>query len=115
MPGNTYGHGVVEGVVVDTGSQGEIQHAALKELQGFRHLLMEILRGFVGAGKVQIVRVQPVRAKRGSEGLREWKNIYLHNRFGNSNQLQEPRERRRVCNSIPPTACHPVAFFHSFE
>lgn len=32
VAGNTYGHGVVEGVVVDTGSQGEIQHTALKQL-----------------------------------------------------------------------------------
>lgn len=73
VAGNTYRHGVVEGVVVDTGSQGEIQHAALKELQRLRHLLVEILGGFVGAGEVQVVRVQPVRGeKRASQGGVRW-------------------------------------------
>lgn len=63
VPGNTYGHGVVQGVVVDTGSQGVIQHTALKQLQGLRHFFMEIFRGFVGAGEVQIIGVQPVGGK----------------------------------------------------
>lgn len=80
MAGNTYRHGVVEGVVVDTGSQGEVQHTALKELQRFCHLLVEILCRFVGTGEVQIIRVQPEGGKRGSEGLREWKTfIYTTN------------------------------------
>lgn len=72
MPGDTYRHGIVEGVVVDTGSQGEIQHTALKQLQRLRHFLVEILRGFVGAGEVQIIRVQPVRGK--NVAVRGWGN-----------------------------------------
>lgn len=59
-PGDTHGHGVVERVVVDTGAQGGLQQTALKELQGLRHLLMEVLCRLIRDGEVQVVGVEPV-------------------------------------------------------
>lgn len=44
---NTYGHGIVQGVVVDTGAQRVIQHAIFKQLQSLRHFLVEVIRGLI--------------------------------------------------------------------
>lgn len=80
--GNTYGHGVVQGVVVDTGSQGVIQHAIFKQLQGFCHFFMKIFHGFISTCKVQVIRVQSANGICVSKRQRKLK-LYLHD---NSNQ-----------------------------
>lgn len=53
-------HGVVEAVVVDAGTQRVVEQAAFEQLQGLRHLLVEVVSGFIRTRKVEIVRVQPV-------------------------------------------------------
>lgn len=96
--GNTYGHGIVEGVVVDAGSQWVIQHAILKQLQWFCHFFMKIFCRFISTCKVQIIRVQSVDEIRASKWQRKWKKIYLHD---NGNHLHELRAVARVCNIAP--------------
>lgn len=51
----THRHGVVEGVVVDAGTQRVVEHAVFKQLQGLRHLFVEVICRFIRTCEVEIV------------------------------------------------------------